>query len=88
MERKVKVMNYLEVVGSIAHMHDAEYEDFFKKYKEAVEDERESVVADAISNGDITDVEVVPENVADFLDLPDNQIWFISTWKREYVEHV
>jgi len=88
MERKVTVMNYLEVVGSIAHMHDAEYTDFFKEYDAAAEDERENIVSDAVSNGNITDVEIVPENVAEFLNLPDEKTWFISTWNGEYVESV
>ena len=85
MKRTITVMNYLEVIGSISHMCGGEYKEFFEEYSKKEEDDRESFVFDTVSKGEITDVEIVSEDMVDFLNLPNNQMWFISTWNQEYV---
>ena len=85
MKRTITVMNYLEVVGSIAHMCNTDYKDFFEQYKGKDESERECFVFDSVNCGSISDVESVSEDMADFLNLPSGQYWFISTWNQEYV---
>lgn len=85
MERTVKVMNYLQVVGSIAHMCNGEYKAFFEHYEKTEEEDRETFVFDAVDRGEIVDVKIITEETVEFLNLPENQTWFISKWNNEYV---
>lgn len=87
MTRKVTVMNYLEVVGSIAHLYNTDYEDFFEKYSLLDEECREDFVVGSVIE-EIIDFKVLDDKTIEFLDLPRNQHWFICTFDNEYIENL
>lgn len=87
MTRKVTVMNYLEVVGSIAHLCNTDYKDFFEKYSLLDEECREDFVVGSVIE-EIIDFEVLDDKTIEFLDLPRNQHWFICTFDNEYIENL
>lgn len=88
----VTTMNYLEVLGSIAHMANSDYKDFFEEYC-SIEDEgnRKLFVYESVLDGDIPDIEVVPEIVLEFLGLPSHMVpgdgdCYICTYNLEYLQ--
>ena len=88
MTRKVTVMNYLEVVGSIAHFCNNEYKNFFENYANVEEEEREDFVRNCVEQGGLSDFKLLDGEVLDFLDLPENNLWFICTFDNEYIENL
>ena len=88
MKREVTVMNYLEVMGSIAHLLDSDYKEFFETYKELDEEVRDDFVAGTTRQGEISNFRVLSDDIIDFLGLPDNQHWYISTFDAEYLKKI
>ena len=87
MKRTITAMNYLEVIGSIAHFCHTDYKSFFDNYEKLEDNERESFVSACVGQGEISDVEELTEEMMEFLNLPEDQKWFISTWNDEYVKN-
>lgn len=87
MKRTITVMNYLEVIGSIAHFCHTDYKGFFDNYEKLEDNEREFFVSTCVEQGEISDVEELTEEMMKFLNLPEDQKWFISTWNNEYIKN-
>lgn len=87
----VTTMNYLEVVGSIAHMANDDYKDFFEKYCSIEEEgDRKIFVYEYVLDGNILDFEVVPETILEFLGFPSHMSpgdgdCYICTYNSEYL---
>ena len=92
MERKITVMSAEEVLGSMILVLD-EYPDLMERIKKNVEDEDGyslgEILAQYYYDGKkIVDVEMLDEQTIEFLNLPENKPWFISTFNNEYVENL
>lgn len=92
MERKITVMSAEEVLGSMILVLD-EYPDLMERIKKNVEDKDGyslgEILAQYYYDGKkIVDVEMLDEQTIEFLNLPENKPWFISTFNNEYVENL
>ena len=87
MNIKVKVMNYKEVLGTIAPLlnSEKEYHDLFDLIQDREDYEIEMIVHDAVIHGTIVDIEEVSEEIEEFLDLDsgDYNYYFLD---KHYLE--
>lgn len=89
MERKITVMSAEEVLGSMLLVLD-EYPDLMKRIKKNEDGYNlGEILAQYYYDGNrIADIEMLNEEIVEFLNLPENKSWFISTWHDEYVENL
>lgn len=89
MERKITVMSAEEVLGSMLLVLD-EYPDLMERIKKNEDGYNlGEILAQYYYDGKkIVDVEMLDEETIEFLNLPENKPWFISTFNNEYVENL
>ena len=92
MERKITVMSAEEVIGYMILLLD-EYPDLMERIrKNEVNDDGYSlgtILTQYYYDGhEIVNVAMLDENMVEFLNLPSDRPWFISTWHSEYVENL